>query len=151
MSLAIVVLVLTFFGPASKLLDSTLGLGYGTLLVPLLQFFGYSVERVISTVLISEFLSSRLTVLLHSLAGNIGGDVSSRDFKVVTVMSMLGVGLAVDSATSVMILFVLALVFVQYRNERLSSEKPEEYWNHSLSDYELLQSEHIGRRGMASL
>ena len=91
MSTVFILALLLSVSLASKLLDSTLGLGYGTLLVPVLVILGFHIVRVIPAVLFSEFASSGLTAVLHRAVGNISGRVESCDFKVSALLSFLGV------------------------------------------------------------
>jgi len=93
-----IILLLGLFG---KMMDSMLGLGYGTLIVPILIIAGHSIQRVVPAVLISEFLASGLTAIFHRLVGNISGDVDSPDFKVSTLLSVMGVVGAIIGVTIV--------------------------------------------------
>jgi len=113
--LPIVVLILVGF--IGKLIDSTLGLGYGTVLAPSLLLLGFSVDRVIPGVLLSEFISAALTAISHRAMGTISSHPRSEDFKISFVLSTLGVigaavGVFVALATpsSFIIFYVLATV-----------------------------------------
>jgi hypothetical protein len=86
-----IIVLLVMLGLLSKTLDSTLGLGYGTMLAPILLLLGYPVTRVVPAVLLSEFLSAAITALFHRAMGNIASDSESRDFKVFTLLSVMGV------------------------------------------------------------
>ncbi len=52
-------------------LDSSLGMGYGTLLAPLLLLLGYSAADVVPCILMSELATGLLAALLHSVDGNV--------------------------------------------------------------------------------
>ena len=51
--------------------DSTLGMGYGTTLMPLLLIFGYSPLQIVPVILISELFSGLLAGFLHHREGNV--------------------------------------------------------------------------------
>ena len=51
--------------------DSTIGMGYGTLLTPLLLMFGFEPLQVIPSVLLSELVTGILAGGLHTLFGNV--------------------------------------------------------------------------------
>lgn len=87
----IVFILILLLGLISKLVDSTMGLGYGTMSVPLLLIVGYPIERVVPAVLISEFLSAALTALFHAIQGNMRIEQESRDVRVSAVFSTLGI------------------------------------------------------------
>lgn len=61
-------MVLAFF---CEYLDSTLGMGYGTTLTPLLVIMGYAPMQIVPAVLISELLSGLLAGFLHHREGNV--------------------------------------------------------------------------------
>ncbi len=52
-------------------LDSTLGMGYGTTLAPLLLIMGYSPLHIVPVILISELFSGLLAGFLHHREGNV--------------------------------------------------------------------------------
>jgi len=51
--------------------DSTLGMGYGTTLTPLLLLFGFSPLQIVPIVLLSELISGLLAGYLHHKQGNV--------------------------------------------------------------------------------
>jgi len=77
-------------------IDSSLGMGYGTMLVPILLIMGYSPLQVVPAVLISEFLTGFVAAGLHHGMGNVDFR-EKRTLKVSLVlggMSVLGVVIA---------------------------------------------------------
>ena len=52
-------------------MDSTLGMGYGTTLTPLLLIMGYEPLQVVPVVLISELFSGLLAGVFHHKEGNV--------------------------------------------------------------------------------
>ncbi len=61
-------ILLAFF---CEYVDSTLGMGYGTTLTPVLLIIGYSPLQVVPVVLISELISGLLAGFLHHREGNV--------------------------------------------------------------------------------
>ncbi len=52
-------------------IDSTLGMGYGTTLTPILLLMGYEPTQIVPSVLLSEFLTGILAGALHQEFGNV--------------------------------------------------------------------------------
>lgn len=55
----------------AEYVDSTLGMGYGTLLTPLLLLMGYEPMQVVPAVLLSELFTGLLAGLAHHRSGNV--------------------------------------------------------------------------------
>lgn len=81
-----------------EFVDSTLGMGYGTTLTPLLLIIGFDPVLVVPAVLISEFMASGLAALLHHKAKNVNFSRGSKDLKVALVLSIFAVLGAIASA-----------------------------------------------------
>ena len=99
--------------------DSTLGMGYGTTLTPLLLAIGYEPLEIVPAVLLSESLTGVLAGIFHHEFGNVDLRPGSQDFKIASVLiglSMFGVLAAVTIAVNlpswVMKLYVGLLVLV---------------------------------------
>ncbi|UCC95871.1 MAG: sulfite exporter TauE/SafE family protein [Candidatus Omnitrophota bacterium] len=56
---------------ACEYIDSTLGMGYGTTLAPILLIMGYSPLQVVPVILISELCSGLLAAFFHHREGNV--------------------------------------------------------------------------------
>lgn len=52
-------------------IDSTLGMGYGTTLAPVLMLFGFSPMQIVPAILLSELVSGILAGILHHHEGNV--------------------------------------------------------------------------------
>jgi uncharacterized membrane protein YfcA len=81
-----------------EMVDSALGMGYGTTLTPLLLFMGYQPLEIVPAALCSEFLSGIAAGYFHHEFGNIDLRPGSRDFRVfllLTTLSIIGVVVAV--------------------------------------------------------
>lgn len=81
-------LPLAFF---CELLDSSLGMGYGTTLTPVLILCGYSPLEIVPAVLMSEFISGILAATFHHNLGNADFGKGSKDLKVGLVLAILSV------------------------------------------------------------
>lgn len=83
--------------------DSTLGMGYGTTLTPILLLMGYEPAQIVPSVLLSEFLTGILAGVLHQELGNVSFKPGSRPFKVAMALagcSLIGTLAAVFIAVS---------------------------------------------------
>lgn len=94
------ILVLAF---ACELVDSTLGMGYGTTLTPILLALGYEPLQIVPAVLCSEAITGITAGLFHHELGNVNLRPGSRDFKVASLLigsSTVGVLIAALLAIS---------------------------------------------------
>ena len=85
-------------------IDSTLGMGYGTTLTPLLLLFGFGTAQTVPAVLLSEFVTGILAGFLHHEMGNVRFVRGSRALKVTLVLaacSIVGTLVAVYVAVNV--------------------------------------------------
>lgn len=83
-------LVLTSF--CAELIDSSLGMGYGTLLTPLLlSLFGFDVLQIVPAILLTEIFTGLLGGYLHYRAGNLvlppKGEGSANAGKVLAILT----------------------------------------------------------------
>ncbi len=74
-----------------EFVDSTLGMGYGTSLTPILLLMGFEPLQVVPAVLFSEFVSGITAAFFHHRAENVNFHPSSTDTKVALVLSGFGV------------------------------------------------------------
>jgi len=87
-----------------ELMDSSLGMGYGTTLTPVLLLLGFDPVQLVPTILISEFLSGFSASFFHSEAGNVRfvpGSNHLRAAVVLSAFSIVGVALGVNLAIGV--------------------------------------------------
>ncbi|MBN1434485.1 sulfite exporter TauE/SafE family protein [Candidatus Fermentibacterales bacterium] len=61
---------------ACEYVDSTLGMGYGTALTPLLLLMGWSPLAVVPAILLSELFTGTFAAVMHHRAGNVFFDFS---------------------------------------------------------------------------
>lgn len=87
-----------------EMVDSTLGMGYGTTLTPIMLALGFEPIIIVPAVLFSEAVTGFLAGVFHHEFGNVDLRFGSRDFKVVltlTSLSIVGVILATIIAVNV--------------------------------------------------
>ena len=68
LGVGITIIIVAFF---AEYIDSTLGMGYGTMLTPLLLIFGFNPLQVVPAVLLSELITGLLAGFTHHKAGNV--------------------------------------------------------------------------------
>jgi len=79
-----------------ELVDSTLGMGYGTILTPILLIMGFDPLQVIPCVLLSELFTGSLAAYAHHRAHNVSFTVDSKDTKIALILSIFAlVGIAI--------------------------------------------------------
>jgi uncharacterized membrane protein YfcA len=74
-----------------EFIDSSLGMGYGTTLTPLLLVFGFNPLAVVPAILASELVTGGLAAYMHHREGNVEFDFrNDRDHRLVRKMRLLG-------------------------------------------------------------
>lgn len=103
---------------ALEFVDSSLGMGYGTTLTPLLLLLGFEPLDLVPTILVSEFLSGFASSFFHSEAGNVRFSPGSNHLRAALVLSACsvagvaaGVSLAVG-VSAVLLKRVIGLVIL---------------------------------------
>jgi uncharacterized membrane protein YfcA len=84
-------LTLMTFAFICEFIDASLGMGYGTILSPLLIIMGFSPTLVIPAVLISQAFGGFFAAIFHRQLGNINFKSNPRDLKLVILISVLGI------------------------------------------------------------
>jgi uncharacterized membrane protein YfcA len=74
-----------------EFVDSSLGMGYGTTLTPILLLLGYDLKLIVPVVLLSEFVTGLTAGGFHHVLGNANFKLRSRDSKVVAVLGGAGI------------------------------------------------------------
>jgi uncharacterized membrane protein YfcA len=74
-----------------EFVDSSLGMGYGTSLTPLLLLLGFSPLQVVPAVLFSEFVTGLSAAFFHHSIRNVNFNRHSKDTKVAAVLSTFAV------------------------------------------------------------
>ncbi len=93
--LALVIIVLAF---VCEYIDSSLGMGYGTTLTPLLMIAGFKPLQIVPSILLSEFITGLLAGFFHHRHKNVNFKKGSIDFKIAAVMSGCSVFGALSAA-----------------------------------------------------
>jgi len=87
----------------AEYVDSSLGMGYGTTLTPLLMLFGYSPLAIVPAVLCSEFLTGVASGWFHHRIGNVDlrrGTDARRTTHILAFCSLVGTVVAVIVAVN---------------------------------------------------
>lgn len=98
---AVGLILLCFF---CELLDSSLGMGYGTTLTPVLLAFGYEPLQLVPAVLFSEFVSGFAASYFHHETGNVDFSRGSRETRIALLLalgSVVGVAVGVNLAVQI--------------------------------------------------
>ncbi len=74
-----------------EFLDSSLGMGYGTTLTPLLLIMGFEPLEIVPCILLSEFVSGLFAAVLHHKNKNVNFNHDSKDTKRVIFLSIFSV------------------------------------------------------------
>lgn len=98
--------------------DSSLGMGYGTTLTPLLMIMGYNPLQIVPAILLSELFTGLTAGFLHHKAKNVNLRFGSKGFKIAMVMavcsifgSVIAVFLAIKLPPLYVKLYIGILVF----------------------------------------
>lgn len=84
-------LALAVMAFACEFVDSSLGMGYGTTLTPILLLVGYELKIIVPVVLLSEFLTGLTAGGFHHALGNADFRLKSRDSRIVAVLAISGI------------------------------------------------------------
>jgi uncharacterized membrane protein YfcA len=98
------VLFLFFAALSCEYIDSSLGMGYGTTLTPLLLIAGFEPLQIVPTVLLSEFVSGIGAAVMHQRDGNVDFYHDRRARKTalqLSALSIVGATIAVAVAVSI--------------------------------------------------
>lgn len=93
--------------------DSSLGMGYGTILTPVLMMLGYEPSQIVHSVLLSELVSGTTAAVLHHRFGNVNLRRGSPDLRILAVLALcsaFGVAAAVVVAVSIPARFLKAYI-----------------------------------------
>ncbi len=102
-------LLILQFAFICEYIDSSLGMGYGTTLTPLLLIMGYRPLQVVPAVLLSELVTGLAAAFLHHRFKNSNFKLKSADTKIALIMascSVVGTLAAIAIALSLPILYV---------------------------------------------
>ena len=101
----------------AEYIDSSLGMGYGTALAPLLLLLGFTPIQIVPAVLLSEFVTGVSAGIAHHSLGNVDLGRGSKARKVVWILSgcsvvggVAAVFLALKLPTNIVKLYIGAMV-----------------------------------------
>jgi uncharacterized membrane protein YfcA len=83
--------ITAFVSLACMYIDSTLGMGYGTTLTPILLLMGYDPLKVVPALLVCQWLAGIAAGISHQSAGNIDLRGESLHFRVALVLAACGI------------------------------------------------------------
>ena len=86
--LMVILGLMAFF---AEYVDSSIGMGYGTTLTPILLIMGYSPLDIVPTVLMSQFICGIFGSGIHHSVGNVNLKVGTRANKVAIVMAICSI------------------------------------------------------------
>lgn len=95
------IMILAFF---CESIDSTLGMGYGTALTPVLMLFGFGPIAIVPCILLSELITGITAGLVHHKVGNVNFKRGSIHLKIALVLaacSIVGATVAVFIAINI--------------------------------------------------
>lgn len=84
-------LILVVLAFVAEYIDSSLGMGYGTTLTPLLLLLGFTPLQIVPIVLLSEFITGLVAAGFHHTYQNVSFRKDSLDSKVAVVLALIGV------------------------------------------------------------
>ena len=86
--LSVFIIILAF---VCEYVDSSLGMGYGTTLTPLLLAMGYNPLQIVPAVLLSELITGVSAGIMHHRLKNVNFKVGGTDFKIASVLASCSV------------------------------------------------------------
>ncbi|MFH1732860.1 MAG: sulfite exporter TauE/SafE family protein [Planctomycetota bacterium] len=115
-----------------EFIDSSLGMGYGTSLTPILMLMGLAPVEIVPAVLLSEFVTGLTAAFFHHNQENVNFHPKSKDTKVMLVLSsfavigaVAGACLAVNLSKNVLSLCIgiivlsMGIIILVTRNRRV--------------------------------
>jgi len=115
-----------------EFMDSSLGMGYGTTLTPLLMLLGYDAIEIVPCILISELCTGILSSILHHRAGNVNLKLNSSSLKIgifIGIISIIGCSIAGLIVISIskqiiniiigIIVFIMGIIILLTLNKRI--------------------------------
>jgi uncharacterized membrane protein YfcA len=91
-------LLLAIMAFICEYIDSTVGMGYGTILSPLLIIMGFNPLIVVPSILLSQAVGGLTASIFHHGFRNVNFHPTSRDLKIVFIITSFGVGATVLAA-----------------------------------------------------
>jgi uncharacterized membrane protein YfcA len=84
-------LLIALLAFVAEYIDSSLGMGYGTTLTPLLLLLGFTPLQIVPVVLLSEFVTGLVAAGFHHTYQNVSFRRDSLDSRVALVLMLIGI------------------------------------------------------------
>jgi hypothetical protein len=91
------------------IVDASFGMGYGTMLTPVLLMLGLAPFQVVPAVLVSQLAGDFLAVMFHHRFENVNLSIGSRDFKIALILAALSL---TGSVIAVLVAFNIPLSYL---------------------------------------
>lgn len=91
----LILFVLGIMAFVCEYIDCSIGMGYGTILSPVLLIAGYNASSVVPAILLSQAMGGFAAALFHHKRGNVNFGVATRDSMIVYVITICGVAATV--------------------------------------------------------
>ncbi|MCM8783061.1 MAG: TSUP family transporter [Candidatus Omnitrophica bacterium] len=76
------IIFVVFFAFLCEYLDSTLGMGYGTIMSPVFLILGFKPQEIVFAILVSEFLTGILAGFFHHHQGNVDFKINTQQLNI---------------------------------------------------------------------
>jgi hypothetical protein len=110
-------LIIALLAFSCEYVDSTLGMGYGTTMTPLLLFAGFAPLAIVPVILLSELVTGFLAAAMHHRAGNVDFKRGGLDLRVALVLgavsvagALVAVFVAISISKTILTAYIGALV-----------------------------------------
>jgi len=87
----LLMVLLAFMALFAEYIDSSIGMGYGTTLTPILLIMGFSPLQIVPSVLLSQCICGLLGGGMHHRVGNVNLSWGTRANKIMTVMALCSI------------------------------------------------------------
>ena len=98
---------------SAAFLDAAVGVGYGTMLTPLLILLNLPVLEIIPAVLLAQIVAAAITALFYYIHGNIEFTRTSEDSQIAIILSLAGIFGATIAITLFFTIFSINPVLLQ--------------------------------------
>lgn len=88
-------LIVTLIALVCEVIDSSIGMGYGTLLSPIMILLGYNPVEAVPVILLTQAVGGAVASFAHHRNGNVKYSMKSKDAKIVYAVCVCGIVAAV--------------------------------------------------------
>jgi uncharacterized membrane protein YfcA len=90
-------MLVTVSGFVMEVVDAAIGMGYGTILTPVLLIVGFDPLQVVPAILISQLIGGLLASFFHHRFRNVNFAIGKKDLKTAILLGVLGAAGAILS------------------------------------------------------